>query len=281
DLAALAGYFFGRNLLKGVLSGQSSARSDLKDAWEIVRIGSPVALSELTWLMSGLLLLTLLGQLPDAASGQAAWTLTLKLEELVAFSPILSCCMATASIVGQTRGAGKFDQATRIAHRICIISASAIFLVGVGLSLTAPYLVPLLTNDARVATLACTYLCTTWIAFPFSAVGLIYGAALEGAGMTVTPTMVNICTLLAFRLPLAWLLAANPGFGAVGPWIARCVSQAIAALAMQIAFVRKTEFVSSGGGDSLSHALQRAGNKAALVIPAYRITEPGEQRMRP
>ncbi|MBC7807099.1 MAG: polysaccharide biosynthesis C-terminal domain-containing protein, partial [Akkermansiaceae bacterium] len=82
------------------------------------------------------------------------------------------------------------------------------------------------TRTAQVeATVALTasYLRVAACSEPFLALGMVLTGALQGAGETVSPTLVTIVTMLFLRVPLAYLLLAN-GYGTEGAWWAMSLS---------------------------------------------------------
>ena len=57
--------------------------------------------------------------------------------------------------------------------------------------------------------------------------GIIYAAALRGAGDTRYPLIVTAISTYALRLPLAWLLGHTLGWGLWGAWGAMCADMLV------------------------------------------------------
>ena len=69
---------------------------------------------------------------------------------------------------------------------------------------------------------------------PLLALGMVLSGALQGAGETVSPTMITVVTMIVFRLPVAWFLAAS--YGAVGGWWAMAASTTLQGILTVIVF---------------------------------------------
>ena len=68
------------------------------------------------------------------------------------------------------------------------------------------------------------------IGFPLYAVGLILTQALNGAGDTYTPTLMNLFCFWLTQIPLAYWLATQFGAGPNGVFIAIVISESLLSL---------------------------------------------------
>ena len=68
------------------------------------------------------------------------------------------------------------------------------------------------------------------------AFSLILGQAMNGAGDTATPTLVNAIGQLGVRIPLAYLLALTVGMGPTGIWLGLNGSDVAQGLGMILLF---------------------------------------------
>jgi Na+-driven multidrug efflux pump len=193
----------------------------------ILAIGIPVMVGEMCWLVSNLLILSILSCLTHATQAQAAWAIHLKIEETIGYLPLMACCQATATLVGNRLGAGDAGGARQIARHLARRAALAMLAVGCATALAAPYIVPFVSADGQVRQLAQQLLISSIVTFPVNAVALVLSAALEGAGATTLPMVVNVVGLVVVRLPLAWIFAMPLGWGVVGAWAAKCLSNLI------------------------------------------------------
>jgi Na+-driven multidrug efflux pump len=88
--------------------------------------------------------------------------------------------------------------------------------------------------------MAAVTLRTVAYGYGFYAWGMVIAQAFNGAGDTVTPTILNLLCFWAWQIPLAWFLAFKAGMGTKGIFVAIAVSQATLAVAGVIAFRRGT-----------------------------------------
>ncbi len=239
-VASIAGSILGQIMLKRVMPKAAREKlvfADIIDrVGKILAVGGPVLISEVSWLLSNLLFYALLATLEDGTLAQVAWTVNLKVEETVAYAPLLACSMATASLVGQQIGAGNPNAARNIVNKIAIGSTAIMVLIGCLTALLAPYLVPHLVTLRDVQGLCNQLLIGSILTFPLNAVTTVLGSAFEGAGRTVPPMLINCFGFFLIRVPLAWLLMTYFAGGEIGVWWAKCLSCLLAAVGMIVIY---------------------------------------------
>ena len=122
---------------------------------------------------------------------------------------------AAATMVGQALGAARPERAVRAVRTAGLYNM--VFLGGVGLALVlvAPAVVALFTHDPAVTGYAVTCLRVVALGYPLYAWGMVLTAAFNGAGDTLTPTLLNLGVFWLFEIPLAWVLAQRFGPGGV------------------------------------------------------------------
>jgi len=145
---------------------------------------------------------------------------------------------ASATLVGQNLGAKQFDRAeksvytTAIYNIVFMLSVSVIFLVW------AHPIVSFFTEQDDVRAFAATALRSISTGFVFYGISMVMMSALNGAGDTRTPTIVNFCCFWLFQIPLAYVLARHFGLGPKGVFV--CVPIAETAVAiMSFIFFRR------------------------------------------
>lgn len=238
-LGVLCGMFLlSRSRFLDIL-GVADYLPNLSRVKEVLAVGIPATVADLCWVISNFLLFLIFANLPEATSAQAAWSIALKLEETVASYPLLALSLAAASIVGQNLGAGKSDRAYKASLSLALYAGVSMFVVGCLLTLTSNYSVPLFSNDPLVLNYAKLLLSLSPLVLPSLALWLIFFGALEGAGNTSLPMILNIGGYLIIRLPLAWLLAVPYGMGLSGVFVALIVSRIILCLIAGFVFVRR------------------------------------------
>jgi Na+-driven multidrug efflux pump len=67
---------------------------------------------------------------------------------------------------------------------------------------------------------------------------MVMEQAFNGAGDTITPTLINLFCYWLFQLPLAWALAHSAGFEATGVFMAIMIAEAALAVVAVLAFRR-------------------------------------------
>ena len=241
-IASIAGCSFGQSLVSEALpnlTGSKIQRDQLIERIrDILKVAVPILISEMSWLVSNLLLFCLLAKLPDGATAQAAWTIKLKVEETVAYAPLLAMGMATSTMVGHKVGALRPAAAMTLTKTLTIVSTLAMLIAGCLTALLAPYITPSLTSDAAASQLAQTLLVSAALTYPLMAISNLLASAFEGTGKTLRPMLINFPGFFGLRLPLAWLLMAPVGAGLMGVLAAKTISCAFTAFAMVSIFER-------------------------------------------
>lgn len=137
---------------------------------------------------------------------------------------------AAATLVGQNLGA---KQLLRAEESVFITAKyNAIFMSFVMLLFLfcAEPIVNFFTDDAEVAAYGVRALRIIGSGFVFYGIALVMTAALNGAGDTKTPTIINLIGFWLFQVPLASFLAKGLDFNATGTFIAIPVAETAIAL---------------------------------------------------
>ncbi len=165
-----------------------------------------------------------------ARSGTAAvagYTIALRVIEFVIL-PAWGLSNAVATMVGQALGAGK---PSRAQYAILLTARyNFAFLVAVGTAfIAAPELfVRIFSPDPLVLEFGAAAL--RYIAFGYGlyAIGMVLMQALNGAGDTRTPMLINLVCFWLIQIPLAWMLEQS--FGARGVYVAIVVAESLTAV---------------------------------------------------
>lgn len=167
----------------------------------------------------------------------AAYTIALRMMEFI-WLPAWGLGNAAATLVGQNLGAGKEQRAEQSAWRaakynLVFMTTAAVLIIAL-----APGIVGLFTNDAEVIAIGSTCLRILSIGFPIYAIGMIMTQALNGAGDTVTPTLINLVCFWLLLVPLAYWLATSVGLGPTGAFLATVVAETLLTALSVIVFRR-------------------------------------------
>jgi putative MATE family efflux protein len=145
---------------------------------------------------------------------------------------------AAATLVGQNLGAKQPDRAEASVWRTGLYNMLFLGSIGVFFIAFATPVVRLFVSDPVVVPLAALALRT----FSYGNIGYAYGMvmlqAFNGAGDTLTPTIVNFFGFWVLELPLAWGLAVNAHLGAQGVFLAVVIAESSIAAAGVVLFRR-------------------------------------------
>ena len=167
----------------------------------------------------------------------AAYTIGLRMFEFI-WLPSCGLGNAAATLVGQNLGAGKPERAEQSTWRAA--RYNLIFMTTVGLLLVAlaPGLAGLFSNDPEVLRYGTACLRILAVGVPMYAIGMIVTQALNGAGDTVTPTVLNFICFWVLQIPLAYWLATDVSMGPNGVFAAIVVSESLVTILSVIVFRR-------------------------------------------
>ncbi len=167
----------------------------------------------------------------------AAYTIGLRILEFV-WLPSWGLGNAAATLVGQNLGAGQPERAEQSTWKAARYNTVFMTLVGIIMLLLAVPIADLFTNDADVLHYASICLRILAIGAPAYAIGMIVVQAINGAGDTATPTVINLVGFWLLQLPLAYWLATSAGLGPVGAFTAIVVAESFVTMLGVIIFRR-------------------------------------------
>ena len=156
----------------------------------------------------------------------AAYTIGLRIFEFI-WLPSWGLGNAAATLVGQNLGAGQPDRAARSTWQAAKYNAVFMTSLGVLVVTFAPGIAGLFTNDPDVLRYGTSCLRILAIGIPMYAVGMIVTQALNGAGDTTTPTVINFLCFWVLQIPLAHWLATSLSMGPDGVFWAIVVSETL------------------------------------------------------
>jgi len=165
----------------------------------------------------------------------AAYTIGLRIFEFI-WLPSWGLGNAAATLVGQNLGAGKPDRAqksTWLAARYNLVFMSS---VGLLLVAVAPGIAGFFTDDPEVLRYGIACLRILAVGVPMYAIGMVITQALNGAGDTKTPTLINFLCFWVLQIPLAYWLATGALLGPNGVFIAIVVSESLVTVLSIIVF---------------------------------------------
>jgi putative MATE family efflux protein len=223
-------------LLKGterihILLRQLRLRFDV--LWRLVRVSLTgilqFAIAHTSWI--GLVrIVSIFG-----AAALAGYTIAIRIVIFVIL-PSWGLSNAAATLVGQNLGAGKPERAETAVWRTGLYNMIFLGTVGVLFVLFAEPVVRLFTHDAEVVPLAASCLRIVSCGNIGYAYGMVMLQAFNGAGDTVTPTIVNFFGFWLLEIPLAYWLAIRMQMQSKGAFWAIVVAEGAIAGASAILF---------------------------------------------
>ena len=143
---------------------------------------------------------------------------------------------AAATLVGQNLGAnqpGRAEQSVLLTAKY-----NAIFMTGVMVLFVffAAPIIGIFTKDPEVLSTGTLALQIIGTGYVFYGIGMVMIQALNGAGDTRTPTLINFIGFWLFQSPLAFILARWMGLNEVGSFIAIPVAETAIAIAAYFIF---------------------------------------------
>lgn len=145
---------------------------------------------------------------------------------------------AAATLVGQNLGAGRPDRAEKSV--LLTAKYNAIFMAGVTLLflLFAKPIIHVFSHDPAVEQYGSQALMIIGSGYIFYGIGMVMIQALNGAGDTKTPTLINFFCFWVFQIPFAYLLAYHFNLGPTGAFIGIPVAETLIAIIAYIFFRR-------------------------------------------
>ncbi len=167
----------------------------------------------------------------------AAYTIALRMIEF-ALLPAWGLGNATATLVGQNLGAGEPERAERTVWQAARYNAIFMLVVGIVLVLAAPAIVALFSADPDIMRHGTNCLRILGLGYPMYAVGMIIIQAMNGAGDTRTPSILNFFCFWLLQIPLAWTLAQIAGLGPSGVFWSIVISESTLTIVGVLVFRR-------------------------------------------
>ena len=171
------------------------------------------------------------------AAALAGYTIAIRIVIFVIL-PSWGLSNAAATLVGQNLGAGHPQRAEQAVWRTGLYNMLFLGLIGVVFIVSATPLVRLFTHDPAVVPLAASALRILSYGNIAYAYGMVMLQSFNGAGDTVTPTIVNFFGFWVLEIPLAWWLALHQGLRSTGVFFSIVIAQAAVAVAGILLFRR-------------------------------------------
>lgn len=194
-------------------------RPDFRLMGRIIRVALPSTVQMTLRSTSRLVVLGLVGMYGTFAT--AGYGVANRLL-LIALIPNFGLANAAGTLVGQNLGASKPDRAERSAWWVSAYAGGYTTVVATLLFAFAPSLVGLFDSTPEVVAIGTECLRIVAPTLIASAVGVVLARGFDGAGNTVPAMTINLLSLWALEIPLAWGLALL--WGVTGLWWGRALA---------------------------------------------------------
>jgi putative MATE family efflux protein len=203
--------------------------------WRLVRLSASGTLQTLIGTASWIGLIRILSTFGSNAI--AGYTIGIRVI-VFALLPSWGLSNAAATMVGQALGARKPERAERAVWIAGFYNMCFLGVIGAAFVLGARLIVHLFTVDPLVVPHAVNALRIVAMGFLFYAYGMVIAASFNGAGDTMTPTLLNLFVFWLWEIPLAYLLATPLHLGPRGVYVAITVAFSTLAVASAALFKR-------------------------------------------
>ncbi|MFN8337097.1 MAG: MATE family efflux transporter [Cyclobacteriaceae bacterium] len=153
-----------------------------------------------------------------------------------AIMPAWGMANAAATLVGQNLGAGLPDRAEKSVYRSAFLNMIFLGIVTIVFYTLAGPIVGIYTDDPTVLQSGMQCLKIVSLGYVFYAYGMVIIQSFNGAGDTLTPTVLNVFGFWLFQIPFAYLMAIVLDFKTTGAYIAIVSAESAMAIAAIIIF---------------------------------------------
>ena len=210
----------------------------IRPAWDIIRgivkLAWPATLQFMIGSGSWIILASLVVK-TGHAEASAGYQIAIRIV-MFFILPAWGMSNAAATLVGQNLGAQNPTRAEESVWKTTRYNAFFMGIVSVFFLAFAGPIVGFFTGDPIVSGYAVQALRIMSAGYVFYGIGMVMVNALNGAGDTRTPTVINLIGFWAFQVPLAWILAKTLGMGPLGVFIAVPVAETFMALLAWMVF---------------------------------------------
>ena len=202
---------------------------------KLLRVSLPAAVQFAIAMSSYVLLMRIVSLYGSAAV--AGFTIGIRIFAFT-FLPAWGLGNATATLVGQSLGAGLPDRAEKVVWLAARINGAFLTAVAIAFIATPGVYASVFAADAEVLRYATDTLRLCSFGYGLYAVGMIVTQALNGAGDTDTPTWINLLCLWIVQIPLAYAFAEMLGFGPQGVFVSVSICDSLLAIVAVLVFRR-------------------------------------------
>ena len=152
--------------------------------------------------------------------------------------PSWGLAMAAATLVGQNLGANQPDRAETSVWRAALANMIFLATLSVLFLFFAEPVVRIFSQDEVVVKNGVLALRVITAGYIFYAYEMVIGQSFNGAGDTITPTVLNFIAFWIIQIPLAYYISQWTNPGSLGVYLAIAISSSILAIMAIVIFRR-------------------------------------------
>lgn len=141
--------------------------------------------------------------------------------ESLCYMPGFGIGVAATTIVGQCIGARRKELGKRLGWMAVILGMVIMGFSGALMWIFAPFMIGILSPDQEIRRLGTQILRIEAFAEPLYGASIVAAGVFRGAGETLLSSVLNLLSVWAVRIPLAYFLGSR--YGLKGAWIAMCI----------------------------------------------------------
>ncbi len=204
----------------------------LRPQWDVVgnllRVASGSTGQYLIGSVSWIFMIYILGQINKEVV--AGYTIAIRVV-IFCILPSWGMANAAATLVGQNLGAGQPERAEKSAWRAGYFNLLFLAIIAAICLIAAPQLIYFFNQSPEVVESGSLALRIIAGGYVFYGWGMVLTQAINGAGDTFTPTILNFVFFWLVEIPLAWLLALHLDWGQTGVYWSIVIAESGLALA--------------------------------------------------
>ena len=203
-------------------------RFDFPVIKSIINIGWPATLQFIIASGSWIILARLVAE-TGGTSASAGYQIAMR-NVIFFILPAWGLSNAAATLVGQNLGAKQMQRAEQSVMLTAKYNAVFMSFVMILFIFFSEPIIRFFSNDEKVVAFGVQALQIIGTGYIFYGIGMVMTQALNGAGDTRTPTIINFVGFWLFQIPLAYFLSTGVGMKATGAFIAIPVAETLIAL---------------------------------------------------
>ena len=218
-----------------VVVRRAQMRLNLPVMWKLLKVSITGIIQFLIATASWMALIRIVSSFGSAAV--AGYTIAIRML-IFTILPSWGLSNAAATLVGQSLGAKKPDRAEKAVYRTGFYNMGYMGLVSVAFLFFPGPLVAIFSKETAVAATAVSCLSIFGLAYMSYAWGMVLMQAFNGAGDTITPTLINLFAFWFCQIPLAYLFGIHYGWGPRGAFTAVPIADVVFTIVALVFFRR-------------------------------------------